>query len=174
MKRIPLFTLLLFLCCGLQAGFAQKKGDDSNRKSEEHRQDDRWGRDKDDDRRGREDDDDSDDQRGEDYGSRLNEIPVSTRSRQASKKQSGRETWDEGYADPDLLADQRASELVAAYGIRDEKEQKKLHTACSKYYKAKVLLARDFPQKEHRDRKKREETLEQEFSKKLREILPQS
>ena len=191
MKRISFFTLLLFLCCGLQAGLAQKKQQDNgNRKSEDRRQNDRWDRDDqgdqyngrrdhDGDRWGREDEDEDDDddtegKRGEDYGSRL-KAPRKEAGGTEKAEATGKPTDpNASQEDPEQLAESRVSELVAAYGIQDERRQKKLQIACSKYYKAKALLNKDFPEKSHRDRKKREETLEAEYSRELREILPQS
>lgn len=63
--------------------------------------------------------------------------------------------------------------LAETFGIDNPSKQRKLFDACEKYFEARALLHRQFPQRQGKAYTDREKQLQKEYSKELQGILPQ-
>lgn len=101
------------------------------------------------------------------------------RNAYASKgKSKGKGNSDDNASDNhsvvELEALRERDRLAKAYQIRDSKKKQALLKACRKYFKARELLVSEHRGKGRKAFEGREKELQSEYSRELRDILPQS
>lgn len=74
----------------------------------------------------------------------------------------------------DLQASIASAKLTESFDIRDLKKRKELQKACRKYYRARALLRKQYPDSTSREYIKRFRILDRAYSKELQKVLPQA
>ncbi len=175
LMRIFLIWALLLGCTPLVLG-QQTKEIDGKEKADSKR-DKRW-RDNDPDRKNNSSDTDEEkeDEREDDDNDDSGTFEMAEAREPGSRAPDARKRGKEMVAGDmvETKALETRDEIAENYGIRKPKDMDELLNACRKYYRAKELLDAQFTNKESEEYRKKAQVLEREYSRELRQVLPES